>query len=124
MVSAVASRARAAPVVLFSSSRANHSAVRAGIGSGFGSIRASTPSRANTKPARARRERWVRAAITRRSLLSTPSQPPARMQCHDAAGHALEADPGEAGIPHHLRERLRTREAADRFDEIAIGLAV
>ena len=60
----VASRERAAPVVDFSSSRANHSAVRSGIGSGLGSIRASTPSRAKTNPARARRERWAKAAIT------------------------------------------------------------
>src|SRR4051812_18015005 len=52
------------------------------------------------------------------------SQPPARMQRHDAAGHALEAGPCEAGIAHHLRERLRMREAADRFDQIAIGFAV
>src|SRR2546423_8323120 len=55
---------------------------------------------------------------------SAPSQPPARMQRHDAAGHALETGPGESGIAYHLRERLGIREAADRFDQIAIGFAV
>src|SRR5262245_63557374 len=124
MVSAVASLARAAPVDDFSRSRANQSAVRAGIGSGLGSIRPSTPSRANTKPARARRERWARAKITGRSLLQPSSQPPARMQRHDAAGHALEADAAEAGAAHHVGERLRVREAADRFDQVAVGFAV
>src|SRR4051794_8803527 len=120
MVSAVASRARAAPVEDFSRNRASHSAVRGSIGSGFGSMSASTPSRAKTNPARARRERWAKAAITGAQSPSPPSQPPARMHRHDAAGHALEAGPGEAGITQHLRERLGMWKAADRFDEIAI----
>src|SRR4029453_134738 len=46
------------------------------------------------------------------------------MQRHDAAGHALEADATEARLPHHLGERLRAREAADRFDEVTGRLAV
>src|SRR5262245_14989341 len=46
------------------------------------------------------------------------------MQRHDAAGHALEADAAEASAAHHLGECLRAWEAADRFDQIAIGLAV
>src|SRR5262245_51919636 len=52
------------------------------------------------------------------------SQPPARVQRHDAPGHALETDAAEARVAHHLRERLRVREAADRFDEVAIGFAI
>src|SRR5712671_8205829 len=65
------------------------------------------------------------ARVSVREIAPVPrSQPPARMQRHDAAGHALEAGPCEAGIAHHLRERLRMWEAADRFDQIAIGFAI
>ena len=73
-------------------------AERAGSGSRVGSIRPNTPSRANTKPARARRARWASA--------ESRSQPPARMQRDDAAGHALERHAARSRRAHHLGERL------------------
>src|ERR1700726_1794457 len=89
-------------------------------GNGAGSTRANTPSRAHTKPTRARRNRWESAEITDRP----GSQPPARMQRHHAAGQHAVADPAKSRRRDHVGEGLRPREAPDRLDEIAIGFGV
>src|ERR1700730_3001320 len=89
-------------------------------GSGAGSRSPNTPSRANTKPARVRRNTWERAEITDRAGL----QPPARMQSHPPAGQDAMAHAAESRTRNHVGKCLRLREAPDRFDQIAIGFRV
>src|SRR3974390_2711766 len=101
-------------------SRAVRSTNRRCGGSGAGSISPNAPSRASTKPARARRNRWESAAITDRAAL----EPPSRMQCDDAAGEHAIAHAAESGGRDHFRKGSRLREAPDRFDEKAIGLGI
>ncbi len=92
------------------------SAMRAGNGSGFGSASANTPSRANTKPARARRARWENArSITSRQPECSATTPP--VICWNETRR-------EAGRADHVGECFRPRKTADRFDEIAIGFGV
>ncbi len=82
LVNAAARRLPAPALVGRSISRANFSPVRAGSGSAFGSTSANTPSRASTKPARARRVRWATAEIIvqRRTLILSrrPERPSLR----------------------------------------------
>src|SRR5262249_54028880 len=106
-------------------SRARRTAARAGGGSSVVSMPAKTPSRAHTKPAWPRRTRWATAWITAvRCAGGEQSQPPARGQRGEASAHALKRHPGQARPPHHLRKGIGSREAADRFDEIAVGVRV
>ena len=90
---------------------------RAASGSGAGSTRPSTPSRANTKP---------RAGETGRDADRSRSdhKPPAGMQRHDAAGHAADARRGGSRRRASCRRTRRARERRIEFDQIAIGLGV
>src|SRR5690348_8580353 len=127
-VSAAASRPAPSLLLGRSISRASAIALLAGSGSGRVSMSASTPSRANTKPARERRRRWERAEITTCPMAPRPcryaSQLPARVQRDHAACHRREGGAAEAGRFHHARKRLRLGKFADRLDQILIGLAV
>src|SRR5712671_636905 len=97
-------------------------AARAGSGSGAGSRRPNTPSRANTKPARPSRTRWASAEIT--AARWTASQPPGGMQRNHAAGEHAVAHPAKARRRDHVGEGLRAREPADGFDEITIRIGI
>jgi hypothetical protein len=46
------------------------------------------------------------------------------MDCRDAPGEIVDADPLEAGGLDHAGEAGLVREAADRLDEVAVGLRV
>ena len=80
-----------------------------------------TPSRANTKPARPRRTRWANAEITaaRRAHSRQPecnaTTPPVRTRW------LTRRNPAAAII---VGKGLRPRKAADRFDEVAVGVAI
>src|ERR1700693_1647672 len=79
------------------------------------STRESTPSRASTNPACARRKRWAAAEITE------SSKSPAGMNGDDAAGERVPRDAAEAGGARQIGESIRSRKAADRFREISVG---
>src|SRR5262249_41528125 len=78
----------------------------------------STPSRANTKPARARRVRWEKAEIT------AQLESPAGVHGDNAAGHRLERHAAETRSADHARKFLWLRKTAGRLDEVAIGLSI
>ena len=68
-----------------SNSRASFNPSRAGAGSGAGSTRPSTPSRANTKPARARRNRWHGRSDHKRQPECSATMPPLITRCDTRA---------------------------------------
>ena len=87
-------------------------------GSALGSTSASAPSRARTNPARRLRERWTRQPITVRSSSRNEWRRRRRSS-------APVRDAPKSRIRQSSARRPRgSREAADRFDEVAIGLGV
>src|SRR4051812_22256372 len=101
---------------------------------GSRSIPRNAPCRASTRPHLRSRQTWTIGLVTvwtfrsgdsdRRRYLSRASHFPAAMDGDETAQDRLRLDLGEARMADHGAELLHRREAADRFDEIAIALLV
>src|SRR5579875_3528489 len=97
--------------------RARRARRRTGAGVfGSRSMPRSAPCRASTRPHLRSRQMWTIGAVK--------SDFPAAVDGDEAAEDRLRLHLREAGLANHLGEFLHRREAADRFDEIAIALLV
>src|SRR3954452_19981545 len=97
---------------------------------GSRSIPRSAPCRASTRPHLRSRQTWtigfvmMRAGRSGDGFQPRASHFPAAVDGDQAAEDRLGLDPGEAGPAGHVAELVHRREAADRFDEVAIAFLV